>query len=223
MKRNTIIKLLIISILLTALTSAFYGTQHDRKSFKLAGCSELDYKSQVRAVIGAIKTKKQSPCEARLLVKTAGFPLPFLYDDLTTKGVGDITLKDNIYFKPLLINFTFFTILTLVVYGIKKSTFLSTVVFLILLSFLITLASSFYPSKDTVVTSGEGYCGESSPCRVEVITGGFPFQYLYDNLGTSVVGVLSFQDNIRSKPFFYDMLFYFVILLVFSRIKSKKA
>ena len=222
MKRNTVIKLLVISFLLTALTSIFHSTQHDRKSFQYAGCSESNYKSQARAAISAIKTIKQSPCEARLLVLSAGFPLAFIYDDLTTKGVGKITLKDNIYFKPLFINLAFFIALTVVIYGVKQSKVLSRVLLFTLLSFLVTLASSFYPSNDMVTTSGEGYCGESSPCEVEVITGGFPFQYLYDNLGTSVVGVLSFQDNIRSKPFIYDMLFYFVVLLVFARVKSKK-
>ncbi len=88
------------------------------------------------------------------------------------------------------------------------------ILLLLVSSFLFTLISSYYVTYDTVMTSGEGYCGDSSPCEVEILTGGFPLQYLYDNLGSSVVSVLSIGDNIHDGLFLIDFTFYFLLLIL---------
>ena len=89
---------------------------------------------------------------------------------------------------------------------------------LIISSFVLTLLSSNYVTTDVISTVGEGLCGDSSPCNVEILTGGLPLQYLYDDLGSSVVGVLSLGDRIHGDIFLIDVTFYFMVLLLFKVI-----
>lgn len=58
-------------------------------------------------------------------------------------------------------------------------------------------------------------CGPSgnSPCLGPVLKGGFPFAYLFDAPGVSVVGKLSFgDDDVRPVPFFIDLGMYFAAI-----------
>ncbi len=89
---------------------------------------------------------------------------------------------------------------------------LSLMTIVLVSSLLLTLASSYYTTYKTVTTSGEAYCGEASPCEVKVIAGGFPVQYLYDMIGVSVEGVLSFEDSLKENLFLVDFTFYFILL-----------
>ena len=92
------------------------------------------------------------------------------------------------------------------------------IIIVLIASLLLTLASSYYTTYKTITTSGEGYCGEASSCEVKVITGGFPVQYLYDTIGVSVEGVLSFEDTLKEKLFLVDFTFYFILLTLLAYI-----
>ena len=89
---------------------------------------------------------------------------------------------------------------------------------ILITSLLLTLVSSYYTTYKSVTTSGEGYCGEASPCEVKVIAGGFPVQYLYDTIGVSVEGVLSFEDTLKENLFLVDFSFYFILLSLLAYI-----
>ena len=214
-EKSNVIILLMISIILTVLSSAIWNVETGREAYLLASCEEIEDKlSRVpKAVVS--KAKKNTSCTSIPFIKSGGFPLAFVYDNLKKSGIGQLTTKDNLYLKPFLTNVVFYIVLVLIIYGVAKSKILSTLTVLILFSFFITLLSSYYPSHDLITASGEGYCNDTSPCKVKVITGGFPFQFIYDKLGVSVVGHLSLMDTWRLKPFFYNLAFYLTVFTLF--------
>jgi hypothetical protein len=99
---------------------------------------------------------------------------------------------------------------------------------LLFYSFVLTLLSSNYVTTGIVSRAGGlGPCGYDIPCDmqdVEVLTGGFPLQYLYDSLSSSVIGVLTLGDTIHGDIFLIDLTFYLIILLLIQLlINYKKA
>lgn len=111
----------------------------------------------------------------------------------------------------------------------------------ILISLLATALSIFYQTTYST-TQGNSccipncssipYCYEENPrascdyhpeCYDDYPSAGFPFAYLYDNTGISVVGSLDIgEDNFSLPWFFIDFVFYFIIFSLVSVIIRKK-
>jgi len=210
-----IIKLLVISVVLTVLSSAIWNVETGKEAYLLASCEEIENRGSRVASAVVSKASDSKSCSSIPIVKSGGFPLAFVYDNLKKSGIGQLTLQDNLYLKPFLTNVVFYIVLVLTIYGVVKSKTLSTLIALIFFSLFITLLSSYYPGYDLITATGEGYCGDISPCKVKVVTGGFPFQYIYDTLGVSVVGHLSLMDTWRFKPFSYNLAFYLTVFTLF--------
>jgi hypothetical protein len=90
-----------------------------------------------------------------------------------------------------------------------RSTVVSTVVLLLALS--LTRLSFAYQGSEQV-NSGN-LCGvhQDEPCIVSVRTAGWPLPYIVDQLGTSAMGVLGFED-FMIVIFVLDLLFYALFL-----------
>jgi uncharacterized membrane protein len=89
----------------------------------------------------------------------------------------------------------------------------------LLIAFLLTFASFYYqrPSYEKVVTGNVCGSGVNTLCYENVLAGGFPFQFMIDHPGISPVGsisLFSFADIFRLRPFVFDVVFYFVLIVV---------
>jgi hypothetical protein len=86
------------------------------------------------------------------------------------------------------------------------------VVLIFFISLVITLASfrvqRFGPEY--------GYLGsECKPdCKVMKRNAGWPVPYVYDRMGVSVMDELGVEDEFRLIPFIFDLVIYFVALIV---------
>ncbi len=63
-------------------------------------------------------------------------------------------------------------------------------------------------------------------CRGLLTAGGWPFPFLYDNLGTSVVGELGVEDDIKPGWFLVDMAIFTVVpafgMIVVARMRRAR-
>jgi hypothetical protein len=104
-----------------------------------------------------------------------------------------------------------------------RSTIVSTVVLILALG--LTRLSFAYQGYEQV--NAGNLCGvdQDEPCIVSVRTAGWPLPYMVDQLGTSAMGVLGFEDFLI-VTFLLDLLFYALLLggigLLLSRMCSGK-
>jgi hypothetical protein len=114
-------------------------------------------------------------------------------------------------------------------------------VILTVVSISFVLASYTYQQKGPEIGVYGNACVDqpNGLCKGPILGAGFPFQYVIDNLGTSVREQLGMEDNFRLIPFLLDILFYNIIFYggiklaryyshsrkekAFSRPASKKA
>ena len=85
----------------------------------------------------------------------------------------------------------------------------------LLLSVILTGVSITIQKVGPEVGMYGNVCGPSGnePCYQELLKGGFPIPYLFDNPGVSVRGQLSFfEDDFHVFPFILDNLFYIIVL-----------
>ena len=75
----------------------------------------------------------------------------------------------------------------------------------------------------TQITEGEGSgCPTANPCRMPMLGAGFPFAYLVDKPGISVVGAIHpIEDEFRPGAFILDFIFYLALCLLLSRLRRR--
>lgn len=90
---------------------------------------------------------------------------------------------------------------------------------IIVLSFFSTVISVNYERFNPTVTGN--MCG--GPCYEDLPAGGFPFSYLYDNGGVSVMGTLSiYEDHFYLIWFLADVVFYLLLYSLLGLVLLKK-
>src|SRR3989339_1168924 len=96
---------------------------------------------------------------------------------------------------------------------------------IITLSFLATMASIKYERTHPTVTGNVCDASPNNPrglCYEDLPAGGFPFSYLYDSGGVSVMGTLGIEDHFYIGWFIADIAFYFVIFCLIGLLMWKK-
>ena len=94
-------------------------------------------------------------------------------------------------------------------FPVLRSTVVSTVVLILAVS----LTRLSFASRGSEQVNAGNLCGvhQDEPCLVSVPTAGWPLAYLVDQLGTSAMGVLGFED-FWIVTFLLDLLFYALLL-----------
>lgn len=97
----------------------------------------------------------------------------------------------------------------------KRDKFITTVVAGLVIGFFVTVSTIFYRTTTTQELATDGGCN-GTWCNDALAQAGFPFPYLRDSLGVSVIGSLGIEDRFLLGAFLMDwLLFFFCVCLLF--------
>jgi hypothetical protein len=188
-----IFKIILISLLITFFSSFWHDVSE--KSVIIENC-------EVRNV---------QNCSISII--TAGFPIPFLFDNPNIAGRGYISLNDNFELKAFLYDWLLFVIIVFLIFFIKQTRIVTHLVKLFLFSLILTLGSCQYQRPSKEIPNIYFDCNIPH-CTIRVLSGGFPLPYIFDIPSISIRNSLSIEDDWYLKPFLGDFSFFFLLLIM---------
>ncbi len=94
---------------------------------------------------------------------------------------------------------------------------------LLVLAIGLTSLTGFYQHQNVMRRDAVDRCPNAQPCAIAVLGAGFPLPFLVDNPGISVEGKLALgEDDFRAGAFAGDVLIYWGIGLIMSRLVRRK-
>jgi hypothetical protein len=211
MKYKNLIPFILIALMLTIATS---------------------FLQRIGPVEGVMGNLCGDPGLCYLPAANSGLPLPYLIDNMSVSPVNSVSLFSMVdYFRPtsFLLDLLFFTLLFLALSPKHReniSTYLNKIFsnsnipqiigVILLAGFILALFSFAYqhygPTQQILQTGEYGYrfrCAQET-CTEDVLSGGFPFPYAYEDITQSPKKHLDplMEDHFSPWSFLLDVIFY---------------